>query len=153
MSTLLLLAALALPTLAAAEPTVYGAGVRVEPALSISELLARPEEWVGRTIRVEGRIGDVCPRRGCWIDIQAADEQSIRFKVDDGVIVFPLEAKGKRVSAEGVLTRIELTREEAIGWARHLAEERGEPFDEASVGGPMTLYQIQGTGAVVREAD
>jgi hypothetical protein len=38
-----------------------------------------------------------------------------------------------------------------LAHARHLAEERGEAFDPASVSGPMTLYEIQGAGAVVSE--
>ena len=32
-----------------------------------------------------------------------------------------------------------------------LAEEKGEEFDPSTVTGPMTLYQIDGTGAVVTE--
>ena len=34
--------------------------------------------------------------------------------------------------------------------AQHMAEERGETFDPASVTGPTTIYRIDGTGAVVR---
>jgi hypothetical protein len=155
----LLLAALTLvaPAVASdAEPaagaTVLGQGVGDAPRVAILDLLSDPERYVGQRVRVEGRIGDVCPRRGCWIDIQSEQgKASVRYKVEDGVIVFPVEAKGKRVEAEGTLTARRMTHEQAVAHARYLAEEKGEPFDETKVTGPLTVYQIQGAGAVVHE--
>ena len=133
------------------EAQVYGAGLGEATPVTIAELLAKPETYLDKHVRVEGRITDVCPRRGCWIDIeQEGGPSPIRFKVDDGVIVFPVDAAGKAVTAEGVFTKIELDRDKAVEYLRHLAEERNEPFDPATVKGPLTLYQIRGLGAVVR---
>ena len=39
--------------------------------------------------------------------------------------------------------------EEAVARAKEEAEEKGKAFDPASVKGPTTVYQIQGTGAVI----
>jgi len=133
----------------AQEPTAVGGPLTLVESVGIGELLADPESYVGKTVQVRGQITDVCPRMGCWVDIEDGDK-TIRFKVNDGEIVFPVEAKGRRIVAEGVLMRIEMTREEAVGYARHLAEEKDEPFDPASVTGPMKIYQIQGAGAVMR---
>jgi len=136
----------------AAEGTVYGTGVSRTEVVEISALLDHPEAYVGKTVRVQGLVTDVCPRRGCWIDIAGDREfEKLRLKVDDGVIVFPMEVKGKRVVAEGVFTKIDLTRGEALEQARRHAEERGETFDPARAGDvAAAVYQIQGTGAVVR---
>lgn len=145
-------AGLVAASLAASEGTVYGAGLKenAEP-VAIAELLQKPEGFLGKKVRVQGRITDVCPKRGCWIDIEGQDAPSpLRFKVEDGVIVFPLDVKGKPVTAQGVFTKIELSREQAEGYLRHLAEERGEEFDPSEVTGPVTLYQIRGEGALVR---
>ncbi len=77
--------------------------------------------------------------------------QSIRIKVDDGEIVFPLDAKGKHAVAEGVFSKIELSKEQALEHAKHQAEEKGEKFDEATAKDlPTVIYQIQGTGAVIK---
>jgi hypothetical protein len=75
--------------------------------------------------------------------------QDLRIKVDDGVIVFPIEAKGKRAIAEGQFTKIEMTMEETIAYKKHHAEEHDEAFDPSQVTEPMTYYQIQATGAVI----
>lgn len=129
---------------------VYGSRAAAAEQVATLELLNNPEKYVGKTVRVEGRISAVCPRRGCWIDIVGeGDSRSLRFKVDDDVIVFPLETQGKSVVAEGVFVKRELPHEEAVRYAQHLAEEQGEEFDPASVTGPLTLYQIDGQGAVV----
>ena len=133
------------------EGTVYGTGLGDEAeVVKIGDLLSKPESYLGKKIRVAGKITDVCPKAGCWIEIEGEESSHIRFKVKDGEIVFPMEAKGKPVAAEGVFTKIELDRDQAEKYLRHLAEERDEEFDAAEVTGPITLYQIKGEGAVVR---
>jgi len=134
----------------AGEGEKYGEGLTGKEVVAIAELMTDPDAYVGKTIRVEGKITDVCPRMGCWIQISESENASIKFKVKDGVIVFKPEIKGKVVIAEGVFTRIDMTRDEAIGYAEHLAEEKGESFDPATVTEPYVFFQIAGTGAVVR---
>lgn len=154
MVSLLVVMTLGLVTSAAlaGEGQVLGKGVGATELVKISELLAKPDTYVGKTVRVEGLITDVCPKRGCWMNLAGDKEfQSLRIKVDDGVIVFPMDAKGKRATAEGVFTKIELTRDEAIAQAKHHAEEVGKPFDESKAGEiPTVIYQLKGTGAVIR---
>lgn len=135
--------------LAAGTGQVLGAGVGDTKVVPIAKLLADPEAYVGQQVKVRGAVTDVCPRAGCWIDI-GQGKNTIRFKVNDGEIVFTKEMRGDKVVAEGVLTRMELTHEQAVDHARHLAEEKGEAFDAQTVTGPMKIYQIQGTGAVVK---
>ena len=76
-------------------------------------------------------------------------EKALRFKVKDGEILFPKNSAGRNVVAEGVLKKIELTQQQAVAWAKHEAEERGEKFDAAKIKSGMTMYQIQGSGAVL----
>jgi len=52
--------------------------------------------------------------------------------------------------AEGKFTKTELTREQAVAQAKEEAEENGRKFDPAKVKGGITLYQIEGTGAVIQ---
>jgi len=54
----------------------------------------------------------VCKKRGCWIQVSDPDSgKGIRIKVEDGVIVFPLESMGHRASAQGAFTAILLDRQ------------------------------------------
>ncbi len=87
---------------------------------------------------------------GCWLDLTNSDGQKVRVKVQDGEIVFPKDASGKTVVAEGVFNKLGLTREQAVARAEEEAKETGRKFDPASIKSGMTIYQIQGTGAVIR---
>ena len=111
---------------AAGEPVAYGDPLSDAEPVRIGELVSNPERFVDKQIKVEGLVDDVCPMKGCWVDIlDAQSRETIRFKVQDDVIVFPVEARGSEVIAEGVLRKHELSKQRAIAWMRHLAEERG----------------------------
>ncbi len=143
---------LLVPATMAADAESYGDGVKLTETTPIANILADPDAYIGKTVRVEGGVLDVCPKKGCWIEIGDEDE-NIRIKVDDGVIVFPAAATGRIAAAQGEVEAIEMTREKYVGWLAHLAEEKGETFDVASadVGdGPFRIIRIKGTGATIR---
>jgi len=128
----------------------YGEALTLKEITPVSAILDEPDNWVGRRVLVQGMVVAVCEMRGCWMDIASDREfEKIQVKVDDGVIVFPLSAKGKRALVEGVVERLDLTAEEALEEARRMAEEHGEAFDPSSVTGPKTIYRIRGLGAIV----
>lgn len=132
-------------------PTVYGKAPKEEtPLISIQTLMANPEAWLDKVVRVEGEVQEVCPMKGCWMDL-SADGKDVRIKVKDGEIVFDQKLEGKTVIAEGTVYKFELTKEKAVDYYRHLAEEKGESFDPASVTSGATIYQIGGIGAVTKE--
>jgi hypothetical protein len=129
----------------------YGKDITLKNTTKISEILAKPEEYVGKKVLVEGMVVDVCDKRGCWMELASDKEyQKIKIKVKDGEIVFPVEDKGKTALVEGEVYEIKLSKEEAIEYAEHLAEEKGTKFDPAAVTGPVTYYQIKGIGAVIK---
>lgn len=150
MTRLAILASLTLSTLVlAADPQTFGT-VSDAKAVKLSDLLAKPDDYVGKTVKVEGLVTDVCSKRGCWLKLGGDKEfQTITFKVDDGVISFPMSVKGHRAEAEGVFTKFESTKEQALEHARHEAEEKGEKCDESKVK-PTVTYLLKGHGAVVR---
>jgi len=131
--------------------TPYGKGVSMQETIPISRIYDDPGTYVGKTVKVQGLIVDVCSTRGCWMSI-ASDRafETLRIKVTDGVIVFPITARGKRASVQGQVQEISMTREQAIEFKKHQAEESGKPFDPASVTGAVKLYQIRATGAVIQ---
>jgi len=130
--------------------TEYGQGVTVKETTRVSRILESPDEYVGKDVKVEGMIVEVCAKRGCWMEI-ASDRQyeKIRIKVDDGVIVFPLTARGKKALVQGKVEAISMGTDEARRFFAHQAEEKGKDFDPSSVTGPVNFYQIRASGAVI----
>ena len=145
--TLLLTAALVF----AAAGKRYGKKITVKKATSISSILADPKKYDGKRVMVEGTVTDVCQHMGCWINVAEKDGgESIKFKVEDGVIVFPKDSKGKTAKVQGRITVADLSKEDLIASKKHEAEESGKTFDSTSVTGPKTVATIQGEGAVLK---
>lgn len=144
---ILLVAAVAL----AGPAKKYGKELTVEETTKISEILADPENFDGKKVRVEGAVVGVCEKRGCWIRLASDKEfESIQLKVEDGVIVFPMDARGKNAVAEGVVDVRTVSVEDQIAQGKHHEEETGEKFDPSTVKGPKTIVRIMGEGAEIR---
>ena len=130
----------------------FGAGVKLAQSTSIDAILASPKDFNGKTVRVEGMIVDVCPKRGCWMELAGEKPgQKLKFKVTDGEMVFPMDAKGRRASAEGVIAVKELSIEESKQYAEYQAKEYGKPYDPASITEPTVVARLDGTGAVIHD--
>jgi hypothetical protein len=127
-----------------AADTRLGSGVTLQTATAIADLVERPEAFVGKTVRVNGVATAVCSHMGCWMALAPEDRAegpTVRLKVEDGVIVFPVSAKGKRVAAEGVFERVGRDEESHEAAGEHAAQDA-----KAS-----KTYQIAATGAVIRD--
>ena len=104
----------------------YGQELTLNDKKTIKEILENPNEFLGNEVLVSGKVLEVCPMRGCWIDIvDLYSDYNLRVKVIDGEIVFPLSAKGKIVDVQGFFNKLEFTSEQAINWKIHLAKEKG----------------------------
>jgi hypothetical protein len=134
----------------AGNPKKYGKEITLKEPTRVSDILANPAKYDGKRVLVEGAVVDVCKKRGCWIKVAGDREfESIQFKVEDGVIVFPMEAKGKTARAEGVVS-VKTYSEDLITQGKEHAKEQGTSFDPSTVKGPKTVIQIKGEGAVVK---
>jgi hypothetical protein len=132
----------------AAEGKKYGAGVTLATATPIDALMANPQDFVGKTLRVDGVVAAVCEMAGCWMELRTspADEKTagtIRIKVKDGEIVFPVAAKGKKASVEGVFEKVD------AAMAKEYAMDQAKASAGSDNKGAAPSFQIAGTGAII----
>ncbi len=135
-------------TLADETGKTYGAGVTLTRAVPIATLLNTPQKHAGTSVRVDGVVSQVCQSMGCWIEIaDPALGRGVRFKARDGVIVFPKEVVGRKVSAQGTFEEI-LTSpvRESHGEHAKSAESGGRPVAATPT---EKIYWVRATGAVV----
>ncbi len=143
MKALLAIGLLALVAPLAAGETKLGTGVTLKETTPIKALVDQPAAHVGKTLRIDGVATAVCTHMGCWMAVAAeGDEQgpTVRLKVDDGVIVFPVTAKGRKVSAEGVF--------EVVGSSPESKEAAGEHARHDAKA--SQTYPLKATGAVIQ---
>lgn len=77
------------------------------PAASITEIIARPDEFVGRQVRIRGRLQGQCPATGCWFNlVDPADPKAQELKVEMGDVTPRLPARvGRVATVEGQLIK------------------------------------------------
>jgi len=132
--------------------TVYGERPTLGDTTLVSAILADPEGHLGRRVLVAGTVVEVCEKRGCWLQLAGDQEfQTLRVKVEDGVIIFPLTARGHAAVVEGIVEKVALTADEAREQARMHAQEQGLAFDSTATFEPTTTYQLRGIGAIIAD--
>ncbi|RPJ70124.1 MAG: DUF4920 domain-containing protein [Acidobacteria bacterium] len=164
---------------AAAQGTKYGEGVKLTSSTTVAAVTANPKAFLGKTIRVDGVVTAVCDMAGCWMELRdenadATTAKTLRMKVDDGVIVFPKDAVGKKASAEGVFEMVSAAAaaehaehahadaKPAAKPAEHAHAEAAKPAAKpvehahaeaakpsAQQAAALPKYQVKATGAVV----
>lgn len=127
---------------------VFGAGVNLERATPLADVVADPMKVHGRPVRVDGVMADVCTRKGCWMVMRDGDvEMRVRFK--DYAFFVPRDSHERRVIAQGIITVEEQTEEAA----KHYAEESGHPERAAEIVGPQKVVTMVATGVEVFARD
>lgn len=141
----IVIAALAGAAVTAAGATTYGKGVTLAETTSLADVIAKPSQFEGKTVKVEGYVTAVCQEMGCWMALSPVKDKSdhtLIIQVEhDGVITFPMSAKGSFVAAEGTVQRI--GSKESLAAAREHAEQQGKSAADAG------QWQIKATGAAI----
>jgi uncharacterized protein DUF4920 len=142
---LALLLGLSLPLTAACssprrgEP--YGAPLSARPVVPLAELLATPERFDGHELVFEGRVSEVCARKGCWMTL-ASGAREVRVTFQDYGFFVPLDSAGATVRAEG---RFEI-RAVPADEAKHYLEDAGRHAEAAAITGPVPSYTFVASG-------
>ncbi len=87
--------------------------------VALADIVASPEQWAGKTVLVEGTIGKVCERKGCWMDLSQGGV-SVRIPMGGHRFFLPQDVVGHEALVQGTV--------------RLLAEEEGEGAHEHAEG-------------------
>ena len=128
---------------------VYGERFSDEGAVPVQAVVAEREAYLGRSVKIEGTVAEVCQMAGCWLTLQTGDGNNIRILVarkEDGNYAFtvPKDISGRRVVVQGLLA--EETLDE--GTQRHLAKDAGRVVDDETLT-PTTELQMTAQGVLI----
>lgn len=121
----------------------YGAGLSKKklPTPSLKELLKDTKKYEKKTIRVKGKIQDVCQKKGCWL-LLTSDKKTMRVRFKDYKFFVPTNAKGYVVTLEGTAVATEISEK----LAKHYAEESGDKEAAKKIKGPQKTVAFTATG-------
>jgi hypothetical protein len=134
--SLLAAAALVVAAPATATSLTYGSAMPEGKAQPIAAVMADADAQAGRTLKVEGRITQVCQKTGCWLMLDNAG-QGVRVRTQHEFFV-PKDASGQAI-VHGELTPTELTEAQA----RHYVDDGSGPST------PGREWQILATSIVI----
>lgn len=122
-----------------------GEALKGAPAVTLAELLAKPQTHEGKTVRVEGQVRKACEKKGCWMELaEGAKGAGVRVTFKDYGFFVPLDSAGSAARVEGVVKVTELS----DGMARHY-EAEGAIVPRGADGKPREV-QLVATGVELR---
>ena len=78
----------------------FGSAFTVEKAAPAKDVLADPASFAGKTVRIEGRVADVCQNKGCWL-VVTEGQKSVRVTMKDYGFFVPIDSAGATADLEG----------------------------------------------------
>ncbi|MEZ4317283.1 MAG: DUF4920 domain-containing protein [Myxococcota bacterium] len=127
----------------------YGDAFATAEAMDCKELIANPDAKLDQTVRVTGRIDNVCQKAGCWMVIADDDGNYLRVTMKEHAFGVPTDTKtGDTTLAdiEGTLIKKELDAKTL----EHLkSEAKGSPEELEKQFAPK--YEIIATGVSVKQ--
>ncbi len=131
---------------------VFGEAFSDEGAVPVQAVVAERDQYVGKPVKIEGTVAEVCQMAGCWLTIQAGDGDNVRILVarqesGDYAFTVPKDISGRRVVVQGTLAEETLLE----GTQRHLAEDAGREVDEESLA-PKAELQLTAQGVLVEKS-
>lgn len=99
---LLFVAACATSTPSAPEVawSTYGADVTMSEVTPVATVLDTPDQFVGKTVLVEGQVADVCQKAGCWM-VVSDGKRTMRMTMKDHAFSVAKDGTGATCRVEG----------------------------------------------------
>jgi len=118
--------------------------------VAVKDVLADPATYDGKTIRLAGKVHEVCQHKGCWVTLTEDGQKTVRVQFAcpaEGRFV-PADAAGRQAIVEGQIEVIEISEETA----RHYKEEAGGSAEEiAAIKGPQRTVRMHSAGLLLED--
>lgn len=91
-----------------------GAPITTAEITDLSELMAKPADYLGKTLVIEGHVNGRCEGSGCWVSIATNDSGKVFYvKSADESFVFPEKCMDHDIRVQGVLKVLDKEKAEA----------------------------------------
>lgn len=109
------------PVYSDAELEVFGSPMSADgETIALAELLAAAQDNLGKTVRVDARIGKVCQKKGCFFIAQDG-AASARVSFKDYSFFVPTDVSGRQVTLHAELVQVDLSKAQA----QHFQQDAG----------------------------
>lgn len=126
----------------------YGADPKLTDAdvVPVANVLAAPESYDGKYVRMKGVVSSVCAQKGCWLRLTPdgatkASNVFVKFKDPPEGRLIPMAAVGHEVTVEGTIKNATISQ----AAARHFLQDAGVGEQELEkIVGPQKQLMVAG---------
>ena len=132
------------------EPKNFGKIITEEGAMPFKDLLGQMESKDSiLDVKVLAKVGEVCQKKGCWMNVVDADSEKDMFvQFKDYVFFMPFDLEGSTVAMTGK-AYVAVTSVEEL---KHYAEDEGKTKEEiAAITEPEKQLKFLADGVVIVE--
>lgn len=126
----------------------YGEKITEKGAIDIKELpklIAKSDNGKVQT-KIKGKVLEVCSKKGCWLNLQLDDQQTVFVKMKDYAFFLPDDAVGKTLVLEGEA----FEKVTSVNELKHYAEDAGKSQEEIDqITEPQKSIRFMASGIVV----
>ena len=119
----------------------FGEEITPDNAMAATELSAALKGKDSLNVKVEGTINACCQTKGCWMDVDLGNGESMIVKFKDYGFFVPKNSSGSTAVLEGV-AKVET---QSVDWLKHKAEDAGKTQEEidaiTDIKGVITLLE------------
>lgn len=134
------------PKTPATPGTTFGEVITADNATTVAELPNLMADKQMADVKIEGKVLDVCPKKGCWLSLEMPDKSITFVKFKDYGFFVPLELIGKTVVVEGQAKKIETS----VAELKHYAEDAKKSKKEIdAITEPKKEIRLTANGVLV----
>lgn len=125
----------------------FGEKITADGAIDASELLTMLQDGDSVFVKVRGTINECCQKKGCWMDVDLGNGQTMIVRFKDYEFFVPKNAAGHTAIMEGY-ARVEV---QDVEWLRHKAHDAGKTEAEiAAITEPEKSITFMANGVIIQ---
>jgi len=125
----------------------YGDTITEENAQEATQLATLMGEKTKMDVKVKGTISKVCQKKGCWMDVDLGNNQTMKVRFKDYAFFVPKDAAGKEVVIEGEAFHDTVS----VADLRHYAEDAGKSKEEIEkITAPEISLNFEARGVIIK---
>lgn len=98
------------------------------------------------SVKLKGKIADVCQKKGCWMDLDIGGQQTMRVVFKDYGFFVPKDVGGKNVIIDGIAYNDTTS----VDDLRHYAEDAGETKEKIEkITEPEVSVTFEARGVII----
>jgi len=97
-------------------------------------------------MKIEGKVVDVCKKKGCWMTLEMPNGDPMRVTFKDYAFFMPMDVVGKTVVLDGIAKKQTIS----VETLRHYAEDaKKSPEEVAKITDPKKELAFEAKGVVI----